>query len=736
MLKDEVLESVRRGGEQLKQRLFNGLYIGEPQKEALLTSLCSGHHLLILGPPGCGKTAVAVAVSQVLGDIEVVEGCPLNCPPSSPSCPWCISARDRGVELRTEVVSGSSRVKRVQGSGELVSEDLIGALEPESALDQGLHSIAAFTPGKLLRANRGILLVDLIDRMPERALNTLLYALEGGPITIGAYEESLSLDILVIATGSGRVLESLPLGLLECFDVITLGYLEDRAQEKRLVMDNLERERRSEFAPAEVIDKAVEIAIRTRGRSEVERGVSTRGTLRYSELVSSLGEVGMGREEALLRRGATCSLPHRIDLAPHADLPGKREQVINEVIDEVLGRGREEEAAVFSKEDLLAVVEEICRDDRFRTPLKYGAFDLLLKRVQRFPDSKLSQMVAGMRNRLDELYPERFKEDNIDRELLQDIEEARRKAEAAARIVAELDAEALSETLEFLERQRVLERGVCGWEISRRGIALLLEGLTPKMASNYLYGYGKHATGKKLTVGEGRVVGTRHFRFGDRYRDVSLKDTIREALKNRRQSITRDDIMVTTKDIRAKMDLVLVIDLSGTMRQLEKLWYAKESAIALSLAAAQFKDRVGVVTFSNLAEVMVDITRSPHKLTKSVLDLELNENAFTNIGYGILKASHLFSHHRRGRASQHMIIISDGDATAPHPSPERYALRQATRAASKGITISCVCINEESTNPDLMRRIAKIGKGRTYFVGPEGLTTALLEERIVASLPS
>ncbi|MEE9203108.1 MAG: vWA domain-containing protein, partial [Dehalococcoidia bacterium] len=198
------------------------------------------------------------------------------------------------------------------------------------------------------------------------------------------------------------------------------------------------------------------------------------------------------------------------------------------------------------------------------------------------------------------------------------------------------------------------------------------------------------------------------------------------------EGVTREDIMVTTKDIRAKMDIILVVDLSGTMRQLEKLWYAKESAIALSLAAAQSGDRVGVVTFSNMAEVKVDVTTNPHRVCGKVIDMELHEKAFTNIGYGLLQGAHLFDRHRGGRASRHLILISDGDATAPHPSPQKYALRQAARAARKGITISCICISEESSDPELMRRIARIGKGRTYVIGAEGITDAVLQERLAA----
>jgi Mg-chelatase subunit ChlD len=110
----------------------------------------------------------------------------------------------------------------------------------------------------------------------------------------------------------------------------------------------------------------------------------------------------------------------------------------------------------------------------------------------------------------------------------------------------------------------------------------------------------------------------------------------------------------------------------------------------------------------------------------------LHENAFTNIGFAIAKACSLLAHYPKGKAKQHIIVVSDGDATAPHPSPEKYALSQAAVASRRSITISSVCIAQQSSNPDLMRKIAKIGKGRTYLVGAEELPSAILEEALSA----
>jgi Mg-chelatase subunit ChlD/MoxR-like ATPase len=732
LLRQEIIRTLYRlGPEALGQAVFRDLEVEDSEKRELLSSICSGHHLFILGPPGSGKTSVAGNLWAVLGDIEVVEGCPMNCAPADASCPWCMQRKARGETLRSTTLSAAQRMVKVQGSGGLMVEDLIGDLDPEAALRTGIYSTEAFLPGKLLKANRGILLIDFVDRVPERVLNVIMYAVQGGTITIGALEQNIELDTLVVATGGEDTLKGLPLDFIDNFDVVRLGYVEDEAKQARIVRSRLGN--RSASIGDKALDKAITIVNETRHHAEVVRGVSTRGMIRNAEYLATLPDLKSKNEDDLLMAAASVSLPHRLKLAAEVDLPGKREQIVEEIVDKVTGAVRvSEELATLTKDDVLALVEEIAKEDKLRKPLKYGAFDLLLKRIKRFPDTRLAQLYRDIAARLPELYPERYSTDNLDDALLLEVEELRKEKE---RIHEMLERKALAKMLEFLEKEDILERTSTGWMLSQRGINMLLEKLTPRLdEGGNLYGYGKHASGKKLSLGEGRIVGTRHYRFGDKYRDISFRDTIREAIRHRRQHITREDILVNIKDIRTRMDIVLVIDVSGTMLQLDKFWFAKESAIALVLAATSYKDRVAVVSFSNLADVVVDLTASPHKATRKLIDLELHENAFTNIGFGLSKACELLEHHPKGRAKQHVILISDGDATAPHPSPQKYALRQAANVARRGITISCICINQRSADPELMRRIAKTGKGRIYLIGAEELSTTVLEEAAAARL--
>ncbi|MDM7999256.1 MAG: ATP-binding protein, partial [Dehalococcoidia bacterium] len=60
LLRQEIIRTLYRlGPEALGQAVFRDLELEDSEKQALLSSICSGHHLMILGPPGSGKTSVA-----------------------------------------------------------------------------------------------------------------------------------------------------------------------------------------------------------------------------------------------------------------------------------------------------------------------------------------------------------------------------------------------------------------------------------------------------------------------------------------------------------------------------------------------------------------------------------------------------------------------------------------------------------------------------------------------------
>jgi len=713
LIRDEIRERFRELGRQgVDALLFDGMSVLPEVRTDLMGSLLAGHHVLITGPPGVGKTSLATRVPLLLADRAVVAGCPVNCLFATPSCPWCARRTARGEELRPARLAAHRRVHKVSGSAELRSVDLIGDLSPQDALQHGIHDLRAFVPGKLLRANGCVLILDFMDRVPERALNTILAGLAGERLSIGPWEETFPQDTLIVATGSERGLASLPSDLADHFDRVALGPVADPEFEAELLAGGR--------AAVPWTGAAVQVVRRSRTHDELERGVSTRGIIRYGELLAAYGRVlGDDAPEAVLPPASHVALPHRVKPAAHVDTDRTPAEIVRELVDEALGVSPpSEEDTALSREKLMAIVDEIARGDHFRKPLKFGLFDLLLKRIKRFPDSALSELYRKTLERMARQGAHPGRSDELTFDLLADIDEVREKQERlAAELRARLEEEALIKTLDLLEDRRILSAGGRGYRLARKGIAMLMERLAPRLwEGNRIFGTGKHRTGKKFPVGEGRVVGTRTWRFGDSYRDFSLKHTIRRAVRNRHPRVEREDIQVVRRDVRTRIDVVLCLDLSGTMEQMEKLWYAKEGAIALALAASRYGDRTGLVTFSNMASVVSDLTSNTYAFTEKVLDLDLHENAFTNLGYGLFKARSLFMRHSKRQGKQHIILVSDGDATAPQPSPARFAVLEAARAIRQGVTISCICINEENADPDLLYKIARIGRGRFTLI--------------------
>ena len=170
--------------------------IGQEQvKQQIKSALISNHHIIIVGAPGIGKTTLAKNIASLLPKIEVT-GCNYNCDPTNPICPECKKKN----KITKKTIAGEKRFIRVQGSPDLTAEDLIGDIDPIKALKFGPLSLEAFTPGKIFKANRGILFFDELNRCPEKLQNALLQALEEGYVTIGSYNVDLPTNFIFIGS--------------------------------------------------------------------------------------------------------------------------------------------------------------------------------------------------------------------------------------------------------------------------------------------------------------------------------------------------------------------------------------------------------------------------------------------------------------------------------------------------------------------------------------------------------
>lgn len=307
---------------------FKDILGQEKTKQSLKSALMMSRHIIIVGAPGIGKTTLAKNVAKLLPEIDVVDGCSYHCDPKKPICPQCKTKK----QFKKRKIKGAERFVRIQGSPDLTVEDLLGDIDPIKAMKFGPLSLEAFTPGKIFKANRGILFFDEINRCPEKLQNALLQVLEERKATIGSYDVDIDADFIFIGTMNpdDTSTEKLSEVFLDRFDLVYMSYPETIDVEKDIV--KLRGKKLVEF-PEELLNLIVYFVRLLREDDKLAKKPGVR---------ASLGLYERSQSNALLKNRKNVSfedikdvvvsvLSHRIELKPSVKyLQGPKEFIEEE----------------------------------------------------------------------------------------------------------------------------------------------------------------------------------------------------------------------------------------------------------------------------------------------------------------------------------------------------------------------------------------------------------------------
>jgi len=267
-------------------------------KSQLTSALLSGRHVMIMGSPGVGKTTLAKDVASLLPGKNFV---------------------------------------RVQGSPDLTVEDLLGDIDPLKALEFGPLSKEAFTPGKIFKADKGVLFFDELNRAPEKLQNALLQVLQEGYATLGSYDVDFPTNFIFIATMNPEDITTEKVNdvLLDRFDVVYMGYPNTKEVETEIVITH---GKKMLDVPDKLLSVMVGFVRSLRDDTRLSKTPSVRATLGLYERSQAHASLE-GKEHVFIEdivAVVVSVLAHRIQLKPSVKYAQSPTDVLKQAFDDFL----------------------------------------------------------------------------------------------------------------------------------------------------------------------------------------------------------------------------------------------------------------------------------------------------------------------------------------------------------------------------------------------------------------
>jgi MoxR-like ATPase len=265
--------------------LFPRTVLPQATYDDVVAALVSGAHVLFFGPSGAGKTNLAKDLWDLFPKgAWVTAGCPVLDHPLSicdpvgakvaPPCPICqrrfapegeVARFDPGKVNPREVPAEFVRLRegfgfaRLQGSSEVFPDHLTGNINLRKLEEIGdPMSPLVLEPGKLLQANRGVLLVDEIGKLPLGTQNVLLQALQEGTVTPAKSRESFPGSFVALCTSNLSDLDNINDPLSDRLTSIHITYNTLHAANRRIA-EIARADASFEFLPEVLVDAGVRL---------------------------------------------------------------------------------------------------------------------------------------------------------------------------------------------------------------------------------------------------------------------------------------------------------------------------------------------------------------------------------------------------------------------------------------------------------------------------------------------
>ncbi|MBD3248581.1 VWA domain-containing protein [Candidatus Woesearchaeota archaeon] len=215
---------------------------------------------------------------------------------------------------------------------------------------------------------------------------------------------------------------------------------------------------------------------------------------------------------------------------------------------------------------------------------------------------------------------------------------------------------------------------------------------------------GEKESRKKSYYGEKGDV--RKFRKGDRYDDISIKKSIRLAVKRGHDRLRKDDLKAYERESKGSIEMIYALDASGSMKG-EKIGACKKAGVVLSYKAIEREDKVGLIVFGSEIKEKEEPSKNFPKLLKKISAIRAGRK--TDFVLTIKNSIDLFS---EDDVTKHLVLLTDA---MPTVGKEEDVLEAVSAARAAGISVSLIGVGLEK-GKELAENIVNIGEGRLYIV--------------------
>ena len=284
------------------------------------------------------------------------------------------------------------------------------------------------------------------------------------------------------------------------------------------------------------------------------------------------------------------------------------------------------------------------------------------------------------------------------------------------------DLEALDDLARRLEEAGYLTRDGERLELTPRGSRRIgqkvLDDLFARLRRD---AFGGHRANRAGRGGE-RDETTKPYEFGDPFHlelnrtlwNALSRDENREAAHDGRPiRLAPPDFEVFRTEELTSASTVLLVDMSRSMLLRGCFVAAKKVAVALNtLIRTQFpRDHLSVIGFAYYAREI-----RPEALA------ELSWHGYeygTNLQHGLMLARRILARHRAG--NREIVVITDGEPTAPTRRTIQETLREVQRCTREGITINTIMLERSRSLAEFVALITRLNRGRAFYASPEHL---------------